>query len=177
MEQPCWKSKKREQKYRLLTFCWIHLCTPIYQSHTQISMVTQRGQLMSIIWCSNLTGARYRYSKPSWQKIMGDWMNALFVFRNLFPRSLFCARKLTQRRSCLPKFCSLICRLPDSSFFSFKNDFKLRLFVGIQTMSNASGENSSLLDNLRKSVKEQVRINTSCCWNNKFMPLAWTFLK
>lgn len=90
-------------------------------------------------------------------------MNALFVFRNLFPRSLFCARKLTQRPSCLPKLYSLICRLPDSSLFSFKNDFKLRLFVGIQTMSNASGENSSLLDNLRKSVKEQVRINTSRC--------------
>lgn len=98
-------------------------------------------------------------------------MNSLFVFRNLFPRTLFCARKLSQGHSYLQKFYSHICRLPDSSFFSFKNDLKSRFFVAIQTMSNVSGDNSSLLDNLRKSVKEQVGANTSHCWNRKLMSL------
>lgn len=83
-------------------------------------------------------------------------MNTLFVFRNLFPRTLFCARKLSQGYIFRPKNYRNFSRHFRSPECGLKNDSKSIIFVGIQTMSAANGENSSLLDNLRKSVKEQV---------------------
>lgn len=83
-------------------------------------------------------------------------MNTLFVFRHLFPRTLFCARNLSQGHIFRPKNYSNIFRHFRSPECGLENDSKSIIFVGIQTMSAANGENSSLLDNLRKSVKEQV---------------------
>jgi len=83
-------------------------------------------------------------------------MNRLFVFRNFLPRKRFCVRQLNQRSVCPRKISRTILCCHKSRFTSVKNGFELTLLFGTRTMSDCSAANSSLLDNLRKSVKEQV---------------------
>ena len=139
--------------------------TPSFQSSLgrrhfgegSISHATKKGHFMTNIWRTHLTGAWHTgIRNPRGRKIMNHWMNTLFVFRHQISRTLFCARKLIRGHNCHPKICSGIFSHPKPTFSSFKNDLKSTVFVGIHTMSKDSGENSSLLDNLRKSVKEQV---------------------
>ena len=85
-------------------------------------------------------------------------MNTLFVLRNLFPVKRFCAINLAQQHIFPREVARTIVCFPKSHLPSIKNpSFKSIFSVGEKaTMSGCGAENSSTLDNLRKSVKEQV---------------------
>ncbi|RMX45527.1 hypothetical protein pdam_00008406 [Pocillopora damicornis] len=82
-------------------------------------------------------------------------MNTLFVFRRLFSKTQFFARNPSQgyifgldsRRNIFQPLRSLEWGLEHFS--------KSIIFVGIKTMSADNAENSTILENLRKSLKEQ----------------------
>ena len=85
-------------------------------------------------------------------------MNTLFVLRNLFPVKRFCAINLAQqhifpREVARTIVCLSKSHLPSIINHSFKSIFSVSEKA---TMSGCGAENSSILDNLRKSVKEQV---------------------
>lgn len=85
-------------------------------------------------------------------------MNTLFVLRNLFPVKRFCAINLAQQHIFPREVARTIVCFPKSQLPSIKNhSFKSIFSVGEKAkMSGCGAENSSILDNLRKSVKEQV---------------------
>lgn len=84
-------------------------------------------------------------------------MNTLFVLRNLFPVKRFCAINLARLHIFPTEVARTIVCFPKSHLPSIKNhSFKSIFSVGGKaTMSDCGAENSSILDNLRKSVKEQ----------------------
>ena len=85
-------------------------------------------------------------------------MNTLFVLRNLFAVKRFCAINLARLHIFPREVARTIVCFPKSHLPSIKNhSFKSIFSVGGKaTMSDCGAENSSILDNLRKSVKEQV---------------------
>ena len=97
---------------------------------------------------------------PRGRTIMIHWMNTLFVLRNLFPVKRFCAINLAQQHIFPREVARTIVCLSKSHLPSIKNhSFKSIFSVSEKaTMSGCGAENSSILDNLRKSVKEQVCI-------------------
>ncbi|CAH3017408.1 unnamed protein product [Porites evermanni] len=84
-------------------------------------------------------------------------MNTLFVLRNLFPVKRFCAINLAQQHIFPRGVARTIVCFPKTQLPSIKNhSFKSIFSVGEKAkMSGCGAENSSILDNLRKSVKEQ----------------------
>ena len=98
----------------------------------------------------------YNFLVATERWITDYWMNTLFVFRRLFSKTQFFARNPSQgyifgldnRRNIFQPLRSLEWGLEHFS--------KSIIFVGIKTMSADNAENSTILENLRKSLKEQV---------------------
>ena len=106
------------------------------------------------------TACQTRPVYPRGRTIMIHWMNTLFVLRNLFPVKRFCAINLAQQHIFPREVARTIVCLSKSHLPSIKNhSFKSIFSVSEKaTMSGCGAENSSILDNLQKSVKEQVCI-------------------
>lgn len=83
-------------------------------------------------------------------------MNRLFVFRIFSLRKRFCFRQIHQQRICpRKKFRAFLCDYKPPRTSLELIDFDSAIFIRTRNMSDCSGANSGILDNLRKSVKEQ----------------------
>ena len=85
-------------------------------------------------------------------------MNRLFICRRLLSKkNLFFRQLILQRRNPRHIFTAIL-SFHTSNPLALKNAFDLQFLIGTRKMSDSSGENASILDNLRKSVKEQVSL-------------------
>lgn len=86
-------------------------------------------------------------------------MNRLIICRSLLSKKNLFFRQLELKRRNARHIFTAILSFHTSSPLALKNAFDLQFLIGTRKMSDTSGENASILDNLRKSVKEQVNIS------------------
>ncbi|XP_067021061.1 glycine--tRNA ligase-like [Acropora muricata] len=82
-------------------------------------------------------------------------MNRLFICRRLLSKKNLFFRQLILKRRNPRHIFTAILSFPTSNPLALKNALDLQFLIGTRKMSDSSGENASILDNLRKSVKEQ----------------------
>lgn len=82
-------------------------------------------------------------------------MNRLFICRRLLSKKNLFFRQLVLKRRNPRNIFTAILSFHTSNPLALKNAFDLQFLIGTRKMSDSSGENASILDNLRKSVKEQ----------------------
>lgn len=82
-------------------------------------------------------------------------MNRLFIYRRLLSKKNLFFRQLILKRRNPRHIFTAILSFHTSNPLALKNAFDLQFLIGTRKMSDSSGENASILDNLRKSVKEQ----------------------
>ena len=131
-----------------------------FTQHRKSSHAIMEYTSYEIFEVGSKTACQTRPVYPRGRTIMIHWMNTLFVLRNLFPVKRFCAINLAQqhifpREVARTIVCFSKSHLPSIKDHSFKSIFSVSEKA---TMSGCGAENSSILDNLRKSVKEQVCI-------------------
>ena len=86
------------------------------------------------------------------------WMNRLFICRRLLSKKNLFFRQLILKRRNPRHIFTAILSFPTSNPLALKNALDLQFLIRTRKMSDSSGENASILDNLRKSVKEQVSL-------------------
>ncbi|XP_044178844.1 LOW QUALITY PROTEIN: glycine--tRNA ligase-like [Acropora millepora] len=82
-------------------------------------------------------------------------MNRLFICRRLISKKNLFFRQLVLKRRNPRHIFTAILSFHTSNPLALKNALDLQFLIGTRKMSDSSGENASILDNLRKSVKEQ----------------------
>lgn len=82
-------------------------------------------------------------------------MNRLFICRRLLSKKNLFFRQLVLKRRNDRHIFTAILSFHILNPLALKNAFDLQFLIGTRKMSDSSGENASILDNLRKSVKEQ----------------------
>ncbi|KAK2570478.1 Glycine--tRNA ligase [Acropora cervicornis] len=82
-------------------------------------------------------------------------MNRLFICRRLVSKKNLFLRQLVLKRRNPRHIFTAILSFHTSNPLTLKNAFDLQFLIGTRKMSDSSGENATILDNLRKSVKEQ----------------------
>ena len=85
-------------------------------------------------------------------------MNRLFICRRLVSKKNLFLRQLVLKRRNPRHIFTAILSFHTSNPLTLKNAFDLQFLIGTRKMSDSSGENATILDNLRKSVKEQVSL-------------------
>ena len=124
-------------------------------SVTQLLLTLHERYLKSVLFSAWHTGITIS-SWPRNDESLIDWMNTLFVFRRLFSKTQFFARNPSQGYICGLDNHRNIFQSLRSLEWGLEHFSKSIIFVGIKTMSADNAENSTILENLRKSLKEQV---------------------
>lgn len=86
-------------------------------------------------------------------------MNRVIICRHLLSKKNLFFRQLVLKRRNARHIFTAILSFHTPSPLALKNAFDLQFLIGTRKMSDSSGENASILDNLRKSVKEQVSLS------------------